>query len=74
MVASQTTQVEIPCNLRETSHGSVCVCNSTYCDYLGQPELTDNSKIVVISSSKVSQLDYLSAKIAADCIILECNT
>ncbi|XP_017091564.2 lysosomal acid glucosylceramidase [Drosophila bipectinata] len=52
VVASQKIQVEIPCNLRETSHGSVCVCNSTYCDYLGQPELTDNSKIVVISSSK----------------------
>ncbi|KAH8278992.1 hypothetical protein KR018_012131, partial [Drosophila ironensis] len=41
-----------PCNLRETGHGSVCVCNASYCDYLGQPELTDNSQIVVISSSK----------------------
>ncbi|XP_043654207.1 lysosomal acid glucosylceramidase [Drosophila teissieri] len=43
---------QLPCDLRETSHGSVCVCNSTYCDYLEQPQLTDTSQIVVISSSK----------------------
>ncbi|XP_016977956.1 lysosomal acid glucosylceramidase [Drosophila rhopaloa] len=43
---------QLPCDLRETIHGSVCVCNSTYCDYLEQPELTDSSQIVLISSSK----------------------
>ncbi|XP_022209409.2 lysosomal acid glucosylceramidase [Drosophila obscura] len=43
---------QVPCDLRETVHGSVCVCNSTYCDYLEQPELNEGSKIVVISSSK----------------------
>jgi len=48
---------QLPCDLRETSHGSVCVCNSTYCDYLEPPQLTDISQIVVISSSKVSQED-----------------
>ncbi|EDW15439.1 uncharacterized protein Dmoj_GI22783 [Drosophila mojavensis] len=41
-----------PCQLKETQYGSVCVCNSSYCDYLEQPELQDDNQIVVISSSK----------------------
>lgn len=47
------------CQLRETKHGSVCVCNSSYCDYLQQPQLTDDGQIVVISSSQVSRSDEL---------------
>ncbi|XP_017959153.1 lysosomal acid glucosylceramidase isoform X2 [Drosophila navojoa] len=41
-----------PCQLRETQYGNVCVCNSSYCDYLEQPDLRDDNQIVVISSSK----------------------
>ncbi|XP_062124078.1 LOW QUALITY PROTEIN: lysosomal acid glucosylceramidase [Drosophila sulfurigaster albostrigata] len=40
------------CELRETKHGSVCVCNSSHCDYLEQPALNDSNQLVVISSSK----------------------
>ncbi|KAH8419179.1 hypothetical protein KR222_009248, partial [Zaprionus bogoriensis] len=40
------------CQLRETKYGSVCVCNSSYCDYLEQPRLRDDAQIIVISSSK----------------------
>lgn len=43
------------CQLRETKHGSVCVCNSSYCDYLEPPQLTDDRQVVVISSSQVSR-------------------
>ncbi|KAM8704289.1 hypothetical protein ACLKA7_008829 [Drosophila subpalustris] len=44
--------VSTDCQLRETKHGSVCVCNSRHCDYLEPPLLNDNSQIVLISSSK----------------------
>ncbi|XP_070073172.1 putative glucosylceramidase 4 [Drosophila takahashii] len=52
VICAGAPEKQLPCDLRETIHGSVCVCNSTYCDYLEQPQLTDNSQIVVISSSK----------------------
>ncbi|XP_070073173.1 lysosomal acid glucosylceramidase [Drosophila takahashii] len=52
VICTGALEKQLPCDLRETEHGSVCVCNSTYCDYLEQPQLTDNSQIVVISSSK----------------------
>ncbi|XP_064550259.1 lysosomal acid glucosylceramidase [Drosophila montana] len=50
--ARRGAALSTPCQLRETSYGSVCVCNSSYCDYLDQPILSDNAQIVVISSSK----------------------
>ncbi|KAH8385724.1 hypothetical protein KR200_011617 [Drosophila serrata] len=52
MYLTGASSEQMPCDLRETSHGSVCVCNSTYCDYMEQPEITDSNQIVVISSSK----------------------
>ncbi|XP_030370702.1 lysosomal acid glucosylceramidase [Scaptodrosophila lebanonensis] len=42
----------LPCRLRETSHGSVCVCTSSYCDYVEMPLLNNGQQIVVISSSQ----------------------
>ncbi|XP_001994836.2 lysosomal acid glucosylceramidase [Drosophila grimshawi] len=50
--AMRGAALSTPCQLRETNYGSVCVCNSSYCDYLEQPELNDNVHIVAISSSK----------------------
>ncbi|XP_055906513.1 lysosomal acid glucosylceramidase-like [Eupeodes corollae] len=41
-----------PCALRDTAYGNVCVCNTTYCDFLEPVSPASEDSIVVTSSSK----------------------
>ncbi|KNC29753.1 hypothetical protein FF38_05244 [Lucilia cuprina] len=41
-----------PCNLRETPDGGVCVCTSSYCDYLEDPTPEEEPRFSLVSSSK----------------------
>jgi len=50
----KATAITTPCILRDTKYGSVCVCNSTYCDYLESDDVKPNNsnEFIVVSSSK----------------------
>lgn len=42
----------LPCKLKDTQYGKVCVCTSDYCDYLENPTLSKDSEFALISSTK----------------------
>jgi hypothetical protein len=43
----------LPCALRQTKYGAVCVCNATYCDTLAFDEPQQVGDYTIVSSSEV---------------------
>lgn len=44
-----------PCNLRQYSHGFVCVCNETYCDSMDVERPSKIGETLLVSSNKIGQ-------------------
>ncbi|XP_055907649.1 lysosomal acid glucosylceramidase-like [Eupeodes corollae] len=61
-----------PCALRATTYGNVCVCNTTYCDFLDPVSPVGDDGIVFTSSSKVGlRFDRILGKFSDKKILIK---